>query len=212
VWVQGGNEIFDASVALNTMYWRGTMEQYLAQQQALYEAVKSVNPDIPVVLAGFASVTLDELINQNEPGHKFAVKHVTELLTQAKFDAVDLHFYGCVEDIPAKVRAVKDLLPTGQTVPWISTENGGPEVECKSTPVSWSQDLAQFEKLQTQQVPARLSACAEQGGSICLWFSLFDFKSSADIFNHLGLLDQDATPPRQKPAYDVFVAFMAQQK
>jgi N-acetylglucosamine-6-sulfatase len=212
VWVQGGNEIFDASVVSESLYWRGTMEQYLAQEQALFEAVKSVSPDIPVVLAGFASATLDELVTQKEPGHKSAVDHVTELLAPGKFDAVDLHFYGCVEDIPAKARAVQNLLPAGHAVPWISTENGGPETRCKSTPLSWSQDLAQFEKMQAQQVPARLSACAEQGGSICLWFSLFDFKSSADIFNHLGLLDQDAAPPRQKPAYAAFKTFMAQQK
>jgi N-acetylglucosamine-6-sulfatase len=212
VWVQSGNEIFDASVTAKSLYWRGTMDQYLDQQQALYEAVKSVDPDIPVVLAGISSATLDELINQNDPGHKFAVNYVTEMMTQEKFNAVDLHFYGCVEDIPAKVEAVKKLLPAGKTVPWISTENGGPEVACKSTPVSWSQDLVQFEKLQALQVPARLSVCAEQGGSICLWFSLFDFKSSTDVFNHLGLLDQATTPPRKKPAYDAFVAFLAQLK
>ena len=213
VWVQGGNEIFDASVVTaKSYYWRGTMDQYLAQQQAIYEAVKSVNPDIPVVLASFSSGTLNQLIDPNDPGHKFAVKYMTELLTQGKYDAIDLHFYGCVDDIPAKVKAVKDLLPAGQTVPWISTENGGPMVECKSTPVSWTQDLTQFEKLQAQQVPARLSACAEQGGSVCLWFSLFNIKRGSDAFNHLGLIDQDATPPRQKPAYDAFKVFIAQQK
>lgn len=210
MWVQGGNEIFDASVAANSLYWRGTMDQYLAQQQALYEAVKSVSPDIPVVLAGLASATLDQLIDQNNPGHTFSVNHVTELLTQGKYDAIDLHFYGCVEDIPAKVQAVNALLPDGHPVPWISTENGGPEVACKSTPVSWSQDLTQFEILEAQQVPARLSVCAEQGGSICLWFSLFDIKASSDIFNHLGLLDQDETPAREKPAYAAFKAFIAQ--
>jgi hypothetical protein len=106
-----------------------------------------VAPDIPVVLAGFASATLDGLINQDAQGHTRAEKHVTEILSQAKFDAVDLHFYGCVEDIPAKVKAIKDLLPTGQTVPWISTENGGPEAECKSTSVSWRKDLTQNEIL-----------------------------------------------------------------
>jgi hypothetical protein len=58
----------------------------------------------------------------------------------------------------------------------------------------------------------RLSACAGQGGSICLRFSLFDFKKSADTFNHLGLLDQDAIPPRKKPAYIAFKIFIAQQK
>jgi arylsulfatase A-like enzyme len=212
VWVQGGNEIFDASEAADTLYWRGTMQQYLDQQQALYEAVKSVNPAIPVVLAGLASSSLDQVIDPKAKAHSLAVDHVTGLLTQGKFDVVDLHFYGCVEDIPAKVKAVKDLLPAGEAIPWISTENGGPDGGCKSTPVSWAQDLAQFEKLQAQQVPLRLSTCAKQGGSICLWFSLFDFKKSADTFNHLGLLDQDTNPPRKKSAYDAFITFIAQQK
>ena len=213
VWVQGGNEIFDASVVTaKSYYWRGTMDQYMAQQQALYEAVKSMDPDIPVVLASFSSATLDQLIDPNDPGHKFALKYVNEFLTQGKYDAIDLHFYGCVDDIPAKVKAVKDLLPAGRTIPWISTENGGPVTECKSTPVSWTQDLTQFEKLQAQQVPERLSACAEQGGSVCMWFSLFNIKRGSDTFNHLGLLDQSATPPRQKPAYAAFKTFLAQQK
>jgi arylsulfatase A-like enzyme len=212
VWVQGGNEVFDASTAPKTLYWRGTMEQYLAEQEALYEAVKAVNPDIPVALAGFASATLDNLIDPTAPKHAHDVEHVTELLSGGKFDAVDLHFYGCVEDIPAKVQAVKELLPAGQTALWISTENGGPEAECRTTSsVSWSQKPEEFEQVQAQQVPARLAACADEGGSICLWFSLFDFKASADIFNHLGLLDQAAAPPRQKPGYDAFKAFIAQQ-
>lgn len=124
---------------------------------------------------------------------------------------MDLHLYSCVEDIPAKVKAVQDLLPPGANAPWISTENGGPEVECESTKVSRSKDLKQFEQVQAKQVPARLSACSEHGGSNCLWFSLFDFKNSADIFNHLGLLDLDATPPREKPAYDAFKAFITRE-
>jgi N-acetylglucosamine-6-sulfatase len=212
VWVQGGNEVFDASVTPKSLYWRGTLEQYLAQQQALYEAVESVNPDIPVVLAGFASATLDELISQDAPKHTRAVEHVTELLTEGKFDALDLHFYGCAEDIPAKVKAVKDLLPSDQTVAWISTEDGGPELDCPSTPEGWwwTEDQTLFEKLQAEQVPARLSACAEQGGSICLWFSLFDFKASTDVFNHLGLMEQQAGTPRLKPAYAAFKTFIAQ--
>ena len=212
VWVQGGNEIADASVAANSTFWRGTMEQFLDQQQALYEVVKSVDPDIPVVLTSFESETLDWLIGQKEPAHAAVVKYLTGLLTPGNYDAIDMHFYGCVEDIPAKVKAVKDLLPAGKSIPWISTENGGPNVACQNTPVSWSQDLTQFEKLEAQQVTARLSACADQGGSVCLWFSLFDVKRGSDAFNHLGLLDEGTTPPRKKPAYDAFKTFISQLK
>lgn len=213
VWVQGGNEIFDASVDPKTksLYWRGTQAQYLDQLQALYEAVKSVNANIPVVLTSFASWTTDALNDQNNPNHALAVKYVTELLTQGKFDAIDLHFYGCVEDLPAKVKAVKERMPAGKTVVWISTENGGPDFRCKTTPLSWKQDLAQFEQLQATQVPARLAACAENGASICLWFSLFDLKQADDVFSHLGLLDQDTNPPRKKSAYEAFKTFMAKQ-
>ena len=74
------------------------------------------------------------------------------------------------------------------------------------------QDLAGFEKLEALQVPARLTLCTENGASICLWFSLYDIKNSPDIFSHLGLLDQDNNPPRQKPAYKAFASFIEQQK
>ena len=212
IWLQGGNEIADASAAVKEPFWRGTMQQYLDQQQALYEVVQSVNPGIPVILTSFESETLDKLIDPKAQGHPGVVKYLTGLLTQGKYDAIDLHFYGCVEDIPAKVTAVKELLPAGRTVPWISTENGGPMVECKNTPISWSQDLTQFEALQAQQVPARLSACADQDASVCLWFSLFNVKRGSDDFNHLGLLDEDTTPAREKPAYEAFKTFIAQYK
>jgi len=212
VWVQGGNEVFDASTAPKTLYWRGTMDQYLAEEQALYEAVKAVNPDIPVVLAGFASATLDNLIDPTAPRHARDTEQVTALLAEGQYDAVDLHLYGCVEDIPAKVQAVQALLPAGQKALWISTENGGPDAECRTTSsVDWSQKPEEFEEVQAQQVPARLGACADQGGSICLWFSLFDFPQSADKFSHLGLLDQAGGTPRQKPAYAAFQVFVAQE-
>jgi hypothetical protein len=212
VWVQAGNEIADATVVTKAPFWRGTMEQYLAQQQAFYEAVKSLDPDIKVVQSGFQSETMDVLLGRQGSGYASAMKYMNTLLAPGDYDAIDLHFYGCVEDIPGKVKAIKALLPAGHTVPWISTENGGPNVECKTTPISWSQDLTEFEKVQAQQVPARLSACTQQGGSVCLWFSLFNIKVGSDAFNHLGLLDEDTTPPRQKPAYAAFQAFIAQQK
>lgn len=211
VWVQAGNEIFDASKYPKNYYWRGTDGQYLAQLEALYEAVKSVDANIPVVLTSFSTELLDVLIEPHNPIYWPFKEHVTTLLTQGKYDAVDLHFYGCAADIPAKISAVKNLMPSGRQFLWICTENGGPDFRCNRTPLSWKQDLANFEALQALQVPARLTLCAENGVSICLWFSLYNLKNSPDIFSHLGLLDQDTNPPRQKPAYKAFATFIEQQ-
>jgi len=212
VWVQAENEVFDASLDPRAIYWRGTEDQYLVQLQAHYEAVKSVDTRIPVVLTSFASANLDALREPGNPNHQGVLAHVTTLLTRGKYDAIDLHFYGCVENIPAKVRAVQALLPAGRSVAWISTENGGPDPRCKTTPLSWKDDLTKFEQEQARQVPLRLAACADNGGSVCLWFSLFDLLKSDDVFSHLGLLDQGATPPRKEPASAAFETFVAQPK
>jgi hypothetical protein len=103
-------------------------------------------------------------------------------------------------------------MPAGKPFIWISTENGGPDSRCKTTPLSWKQDLAQFEQEEARQVPLRLSACTENGGSICLWFSFFDLKNSGEVFSHLGLIDQSTDPPRKKLAYEAFQTFVAKQQ
>jgi hypothetical protein len=212
VWVQAENEETDATVEKNAIYWRGTDEQYLAQSQAFYTAVKSVSPNIRVALTSFAGYMLENIANPNMPGYAYSVQHVTLLLTQAKYDGLDLHFYKCVEDIPNLVKALKALVPAGQPFVWISTENGGPMANCKSTRITWQQDLAQYEKLQAEQLPERLSACIANGGRICLWFSFFDLHNIDDTFNHLGVIDLFADPARKKPAYVAYQAFTAKQQ
>ncbi|GAB4417364.1 MAG: hypothetical protein OHK0032_13400 [Thermodesulfovibrionales bacterium] len=211
VWIQCENEVNDASVNANSWYWRGTTEQYLTQMQALYETARSINPSIRVVLTGFASTTLDALIDTNNPQHALASAFVIKLLTSGQYDAADLHFYGCVDAIPSKIQWVKANMPVGKL--WISTENGGPDYRCPETPIKWDQNPTLLEQIQSQQVPARLYACADNGGSICLWFSLFDLpKETGDVFNHLGLLDPSVSPPRKKPAYDAFKTFTGSHK
>lgn len=210
VWVQAENEVGDAALSPKGKYWRGTTDQYLSQLQALYEAVKSVNPDMTVVLSSFASEGLDAVIDPTDGHHEYSSMRITRLLTEGQYDAVDLHFYGCVEDIPAKIAWVKANMPTDKL--WISTENGGPDPRCATTPHSWTEDLSRFEEVESQQVSARLSACAENGGSVCLWFSFFDLKNEDDVFNHLGLLDQSVLPPRQKPAFSAFQNFVENYK
>jgi arylsulfatase A-like enzyme len=210
LWVQADNEVTDAAVHPAYLYWRGTDDQYLVELQALYEAVKSVDPNIPVVLNGISSETLAILGDPKNKNYPFFKTEVSRYLTEGKYDVVDLHFYECVESIPAKIATAKQMMPAGHPFNWISTENGGPHPNCK-TSVSWRQNLAQFEQMQAQQVPARLSACVNNGGSICMWFSLFDLLKAADAFSHLGLLDPSTNPPTQKPAYAAYKLFVASQ-
>ncbi len=212
VWVQAENEETDATVETGALYWRGTDQQYLAQSLAFYAAVKSVSPRVQVVLTSFASYMMDLLDNPQSANHEYAMQHVTLLLSQAKYDALDLHFYGCVEDIPAKIKMIKSLIPAGQPTTWISTENGGPDFRCQATPTTWKQDLAQFEQLEATQLPERLSACLENGGSLCLWFSFYDLTNASDIFSHLGVINLESNPLQKKPAYAAYQAFIAKQQ
>lgn len=207
VWVQAGNEITDASINPKAPYWRGTTDQYLNQLQAFYEVVRTINPSLPVVLTSFASGTLAATLDPKSSRHDLADALLMRLLTAGEYDVVDLHFYGCVEEIAAQVQWVKGRLPAGKR--WVSTENGGPDARCRATPLTWDQNQSKFEQVQAQQVPLRLSACADNGGSICLWFSLFDLRNEADVFTHLGLLDPSVIPPRKKPAYDTFKSFVS---
>lgn len=210
IWVQAENEVSDAGLNPKSKYWRGDTNQYLAQLHVLYEAVKSLNPNIPVVLSSFPSESLDKALDSSDPLHGYAVTHMQRLLTDGQYDAADLHFYGCVEDIPAKVAWIKANMPADKL--WISTENGGPDYRCASTPHHWDENPAAYEQKQAEQVAARLNACRNNGGSICLWFSLFDLKNEVDVFSHMGLLDPRMNPPAQKPAYQAFKTFIEGQK
>lgn len=219
VWIQAENEISDVTANPTAAYWRGTTDQYLAQLAALYEAAKSVEPSIPVILTSFASQSLDAALDPSNQNHAYQSKWLAQLLAEGQYDVADLHFYGCEEDVPAKVQWVRDHMPAGKL--WISTENGGPDSRCPSTPISWNEDEAGFEALQADQVPARLSSCLNSGGSICMWTTLYDHVREAEVFKHLGLVDpmidqgspQPSVPsisnPRKKPAYYAFKDFVS---
>ncbi len=220
VWAQCENEISDAGVNPRSRFWRGTIDQYLAQLDACAEAVRSVDRSIPVVLTSFASRTLDAAVESGSPLHADAVRYLTRLLDARQYDAADLHFYGCVEDIAPKIAWVQQRLPRGRR--WISTEDGGPDARCRTTPGSWNDNPSRFEQVQAQQVAERLAACADHGGSICLWFSLIDLRGEEGAFTHLGLLDPGGASRgamrgraaaagrggvRRKPAFDAFQQF-----
>lgn len=161
IFVQCENEVGDATMNPKARYWRGTAGQYLRQLDAFYEAVRAISPDIPVVLTSFPSEGLQRAVAGSGPKARYAADRMTDLLQKGKYDAADLHFYGCVEDIAAEAEWVESRLPAGKF--WISTENGGPDYRCRATPLHPDDDPAQFERAQAEQVPARLRACADHG-------------------------------------------------
>lgn len=160
-----------------------------------------------VVLSSFSSLGLQEAAL----GGAGSVQHqrfYQQLLRDASYDVLDLHLYGCLSDIPSKANWVNQYrAPNTQ---WISTEDGGPDYRCPSTPQTWQQDPTAFEQAEAAQVPARLQACADNGGTVCLWFALFDLQAEQSFATHFGLLDGSTSPPRKKPAYDAFRTFIAQ--
>jgi hypothetical protein len=205
--VECENEVGDAMVVPNGRFWRGSTDQYLAVLDACYEATTSVDPAIRVSLSSFASESLDAVLDPSDPHHDFAVDRIERLLHDGRYDMVDLHFYGCVADIAAKVAWVDSRRHAGTE--WISTENGGPDLRCPTMTADWRIDGTAWDAAQADEVPVRLDACANAGGRVCLWFSFLDLKNEADQFSHLGLIDTRVRPPRRKPAYDAFAAFMA---
>lgn len=205
VYAQIENETSDASIVPQAKYWRGTVNQYIQQLNTFASAVHSLDKRIPVVVAGIPTTELDAVI-QSGAKHDEAVKHLTALYSRGTYDAVDLHFYGCVSDIPSKMAWVKQNVHAGTKL--ISTENGGPDSRCSATPDVYDTNPQQYLQAEASQVSQRLKACADNGGSVCLWFSLFDLSGESAVFTHMGLLDR-SNPPEQKPAYDAFKNFTA---
>lgn len=202
VWIQCENEINDASVAPRSRFWRGTTDQYLTLLADCARATHRADPRARVVLAGFPSESLDAAIDARNPHHAFSADRLTRLLAAPSYDVTDLHFYGCVGTITAKVTWVHARQRAGTQ--WISTENAGPDPRCPSTPVSWRDPS--FESVQSQQVTQRITACRSNGGAVCLWFSLRDVRGESDTFNHLGLIDTWSSPARFRPAATAFRA------
>lgn len=248
VWVQAENEVSDASVNSDNVtdvcmkggkYWHGTTDQYLTNLKALHDAVKELDPRMKVVMSGFTSQALDSVIGDSSVDYRYDYQYsrLTKMFNSpndTSYDAVDLHFYACADDIAAKAQWLKDHLPAGKL--WITTENSGPNVngdiigidrttgksqyrECpeylgeRGTEALpwWQTDLAAFEAEQANQINVRMNACANNGGSICLWFSLFDLDNEVDVFNHLGLLDKDDIDPtitNRKPSFYAYQDFI----
>ncbi len=196
--LQSENEIGDASYS-KSIFWRGTIDDYLTLERTFYETVKSVDPRFGVSLTSWPSQAMTALADPDDPRHAAAEARSTKLLDGGTYDAVDLHFYGCTSQIAAGATWFAGRLKPGTY--WISTENAGPTIYCNSVFSNWRGNLDRFEQEKAAEVPQRLQACVASGGRVCLWFSLFNLDDEVDWANHLGLV---STSGATSVAYDSF--------
>lgn len=227
IWIQSENEVGDASYSSQNgkkdgnMFWRGTTLDYLQTLDALAEEIHGLDSRLKVVLSSFTSVAEDVVIAPPDPqdpqyeqkliSYNYQVLRMGTMLADPNFDVADLHFYGCASDIAAKVQWVQDHMPADKL--WVTTEMSGPDYPVCPGAIDWQQDLAGFEQQQAVEVTTRMTACAQSGGSVCLWFSLFDLNDEVPEYNHLGLIEHNTSfpppPVRLKSAYDAFKNYTA---
>ena len=113
MYVQCENEVGDTNLNFDSVYWRGTTDQYLSQLSAMYEAVRSVSASMRVVMTSFTSDSLEAVINPADPRYTIVSARFAKMLGEGQYDAADLHFYNCTATIAAKAQWVASRLPAG---------------------------------------------------------------------------------------------------
>lgn len=141
-WIQFGNEW------QSEFWYAGSAEQYVEAQNILSKIVKSIAPDIQVVLGGFTTISLrfmaacsgNEIEFTNDEGDRFDQSNLPDLcasqefeevlnriiyvLEHAEYDMIDLHLY----DDPEQWGIYLNHLKTLSNAPIIVTEFGGPNI------------------------------------------------------------------------------------
>ena len=112
----------------NPFFWSGTVEEFAAQQQLFYRAVKEADPSAMVVLGGcdglFDPTNADPFPNQ-EATLAFWKKALAAVGNS--YDLFDLHLYGNPYTIPDRVAVVRDMMrAVGTDKPIITLEYHGP--------------------------------------------------------------------------------------
>ena len=112
----------------NPFFWRGTVDDFIAQQKLFYRAVKDADPDAVVVLAGCDGL-FDPTERSQRPPEVASLAFFSRLIADAarEYDVFDLRLYGDPYTIPARVAWVRERIArAGGTQPVIATEYAGP--------------------------------------------------------------------------------------
>lgn len=189
--IQVNNEVAPTDIAPDKpkRFWHGTGDQYLDTLELAYDAVKAVDPTIPVAAAGFSSGMMD-LVLQGEPR---VVNWCERLLKKGRFDWADVHLRHAIDTIPSKVAWIRERWkgPLG------STEFAGPD---ERTGTVYS------EEVQAEELTIRMDAAFGAGVDRIFWAGLVENDFSGPIHAKEGLLAKDTW--RRKPVFDAYREFI----
>ncbi|MFQ5436515.1 MAG: hypothetical protein ACE5FD_16750, partial [Anaerolineae bacterium] len=178
--IQLGNEVIPSDVLPDQplRFWHGTADEYLHTLALTYQAVKAVDPSIPVAMTSLSSEAMEAVLSyeSGETQYQPIADWAARLLAEAQADWADIHLYHSVETIPDKVawyRAHWNGLLA-------ASEIGGPDsaVTPTFTEAGHAADLN-----------ARLTAALEAGVSRVFWTTLIEQPFYA--FPNISELDID---------------------
>ncbi|GCE30514.1 hypothetical protein KDA_59980 [Dictyobacter alpinus] len=110
------------------LFWAGTVEEFIAQTEVFYRAVKDADPDAIVVLGGCDGL-FDPDQPDADPWSKAGLDFFKRVLAEAAdyFDVFDLHSYMDPYMLPAQIRYLRQQMRSyGYEKPIIIAEYNGP--------------------------------------------------------------------------------------
>ena len=192
--IQINNEVVPRDVAGKdraSRFWHGTFGQYLDMLATAYDAVKRIDPDVPLAAGGISSTAMEPVL-QGE--HRIA-RWYDRLLGEGRFDWADIHLRHRIGDIPAKVAWVR----TRWGGPLAATEVAGPDAR-----------VAKYsESGQAEDIVARMNTARNNGVDRLFWAGLAENPHVAPLYQKEGLIERGSW--RRKAAFDAYARLIRQR-
>ena len=192
--VQINNEVMPRDVAGRdraSRFWHGTSDQYLDLLATAYDAVKRIDPYVPVAVGGISSAAMEFVLN----GEQRVVHWYDRLLTEGQFDWADIHLRHRIGDIPAKVAWVQSRW----NGPIAATEVAGPDPRVTSY----------SESGQADDIIARMNSARDSGVDRLFWAGLAENPNVAPVYQKEGLIERGTW--RRKAAFDAYARLIRQR-
>ena len=191
--VQINNEVMPRDVAGQdraSRFWHGTSDQYLELLSAAYDAVKRIDPDVPLAAGGISSAAMEFILK----GELRVARWYDRLLREGRFDWADIHLRHRIKDIPEKVAWVRSRW--GGSI--AATEVAGPDPRVASY----------SESGQAEDIVARMSMARESGVNRLFWAGLAENPHVAPVYRKEGLIERSTW--RRKAAFDAYARLIRQ--
>ena len=192
--VQINNEVMPRDVAGRdraSRFWHGTSDQYLDLLATAYDAVKRIDPDVPLAAGGISSAAMEFVLK----GEQRVARWYDRLLREGRFDWVDIHLRHRINDIPAKVTWVRSRWGG----PIAATEVAGPDPRVASY----------SESGQAEDIVARMSMARDNGVDRLFWAGLAENPHVAPVYQKEGLIERGTW--RRKAAFDAYARLIRQR-